>query len=117
MSESVSQTPSTKKDNLDQEPMAVPSSDAIEPKEESKTMTLQNAIVQLEKLYNEKEEAVKAAQDAVTKAQSVLSIAEHDTLAVLRQLTPLQNKFLMNTIQVQKKQLEDLSGKLPSIAE
>ena len=99
----VSQVPSTKEDNVAQEPVDVP-----EPA--TQTITLQEAVVQLEKLYIEKEEEVKDAQIEATKAQQKLSQKEKEALTVLRRLTPLQNRFLLNTIEVQKKQIDELSG-------
>jgi hypothetical protein len=113
-SETVAQTPSTKEDNVSGDPTAVPNATAVKPAEvtptvpveEKQTITLQEAVIQLEKLYTEKEEAVKQAQVVASQAQQALSQAERETLQVLRQLTPLQNRFLLNLVEQQKKQLD-----------
>lgn len=120
----VAQELSTKEDNLaDVKTPPTPDPEKVksDEKEETKTLTLQEAVIQLEKLYTEKEEAVKLAQAEATKAQLKLSQCEKDALTVLRQLTPLQNRFLLNTIQAQKEKLDSFektsSGKLPVVSE
>lgn len=110
----VAQTSSSKKDNL-YDADVVPKSLDDNAAEEKKTVTLQDAVLQMEKLYTEKEEEVKTAQESATRAQLLLCQKEREALQILRQLTPLQNRFLLNAIEIQKKTIEDLSNAAKNI--
>jgi len=107
--ETIAQTASTKEDNLaDSKTIhVVPDCSVVVP-EEKKTISLQEAVVQLEKLYTEKEDEVKTAQDAAMQAQLVLSQKEREALQILRQLTPLQNRFLLNALESTRKELDSI---------
>jgi hypothetical protein len=115
MSNTVAQIPSTKEDNLaDSETNSVvPRVREVTP-EEKKTLGLQEAIVQLEKLYNEKEEEIKIAQDATMQAGLALSQKERGALQILRQLTSLQNRFLLNALESTRKELDSVKGVKPN---
>lgn len=106
--ETVAQTPTTEEDNL----VNVETT----PVEENQNITLQDAVVQLEKLYTEKEIEVKTAHEEALQAQLILSKKEREALQLLRQLTPLQNRFLLNALESTKKELDSVKGISPTTA-
>lgn len=71
-------------------------------------MTIEDAIAKLEGMYSKKEAEVKEAQEAFFNAQTKFAQCEHEALGILRQLTPLQNRYLMNVIESQKKKLSEV---------
>ena len=87
-------------------------SETNEPKPEKKTadagdkLTVQEAIVKLEELYSKKEAELTTASVAFVEAQTKLAQCEHETLVILRQLMPLQNRYLMAVIEKQNNNLK-----------
>jgi hypothetical protein len=110
----VVQTTYTKEDNLadSESNTLVPNVSEVVP-EEKNTISLQEAIVQLEKLYTEKEEEVKIAQDAAMQSGLALSQKEREAFQLLRQLTPLQNRFLLNALESTRKELDFIKSVKP----
>lgn len=76
-------------------------------------MTVREAISKLEAAYSVKDTEVKTAQDELVKAQTRLNQCEHDALVLLRQLAPLQNRFLMDVIESQRTKLEMAASSVP----
>lgn len=71
-------------------------------------VNVQEAIAKLEELYTKKEAEVKDAQEEYNRAHSKLVQCEREAHAILRQLTPLQNRYLLNIIDSQTKKMNEL---------
>ena len=73
---------------------------------DEKGPTAQETIVGLENEYIKKDNEVKAAREALTKAQTHLANCEHDAYVSLQQLALLQNRYLMGIIESQQKKID-----------
>jgi hypothetical protein len=76
------------------------------PQPESKGVSLQDAISNLETTYAKKDADLKVAQEELVKAQTNVAKCEHEALITLQQLIPLQNRYLVGIIEAQQKQLK-----------
>ena len=84
-----------------------PTADDNKPEKE---FTIKEAISKYEDEYVSAEKKIKEIERELFLTKEKLHSAEREALIALRNLTPLQNKYLMAVVESQKKQIETLQG-------